>query len=449
MQFWGNGKICGKDKIKIGISRRLIATGFNAMIEIKPQLIADSDVLVPGSKSYTHRILIAAALSDGICTISNGLKSEDTLLTLDALRQMGIAIDVRDDRFIVHGEKGRLKPRLDPVYLGNSGTSMRLLTAVAALGRGRYALTGTKRMQERPIQDLLDGLAQMGVTARSINNTGCPPVEVIGDSVLGGDVLLKCGVSSQFLSALLLIAPYTQKGVEIEVIEGPVSKPYVDMTIDVMEEFGVQTKRDGYRSFAVAGGQIYRAGSYNVEPDCSQAGYFWAAAAITGSKIKVKGTTLKTRQGDVRFTRLLENMGCKISYETDGISVTGGPLSAITADMADMPDMVPTLAVLAAFAAGTTQIENVGHLKAKESDRLGSVVNELSKIGIEASCSDTGMKIRGGNPKGAIIDTYGDHRIAMSFALAGLNVPGIVISDEKCVEKSFPNFWRVFEGLGR
>jgi 3-phosphoshikimate 1-carboxyvinyltransferase len=419
------------------------------MIEIQPLKIVDSEVIVPGSKSYTHRILIAAALSDGICTITNGLKSEDTLLTLDALRQMGIAIDVIDDRFIVHGEKGRLRPCSDPVYLGNSGTSMRLLSAVAALGQGRYTLTGTKRMQERPIQDLLDGLVQMGVTARSINHTGCPPVEVNGGSISGGDVSLKCGVSSQFLSALLLVAPYTQNGVDINIIEGPVSKPYVDMTIDVMEEFGVKINRDGYRSFAVAGGQIYRAGSYEVEPDCSQAGYFWAAAAITGSKIKVKGTTPKTRQGDVRFTQLLEYMGCKISYETDGISVTGGPLSAVTADMADMPDMVPTLAVVAAFAEGTTKIENVAHLKAKESDRLGSVVHELSKMGIEASCSDTGMKIKGGSPKGTIIDTYGDHRMAMSFALAGLNVPGILIMDENCVEKSFPEFWNVFEGLHR
>ncbi|MEJ2658260.1 MAG: 3-phosphoshikimate 1-carboxyvinyltransferase [Desulfobacterales bacterium] len=407
------------------------------MIEIKPQKLADSDVIVPGSKSYTHRILIAAALSEGVCTISNGLKSEDTLLTLDALKQMGIAIDVMDDRFVVHGKKGRLKPCLNPVYLGNSGTSMRLLTAVAALGQGRYTLTGIKRMQERPIQDLLEGLVQMGVFARSIDNTGCPPVEVNGGRVSGGTVSLKCGVSSQFLSALLLIAPYTQNGVEINIIEGPVSKPYVDMTIDVMEEFGVNVKRDEYRNFAVAGGQIYRAGSYDVEPDCSQAGYFWAAAAITGSKIKVKGTTLKTRQGDVRFTRLLENMGCKISDESDGISVTGGPLSAVTADMADMPDMVPTLAVVAAFSAGTTVIENVGHLKAKESDRLGSVVHELSKMGIEASCSDTGMKIKGGSPKGAKIETYGDHRMAMSFALAGLNVHGIVISDENCVDNIF------------
>ncbi|HAY38375.1 MAG TPA: 3-phosphoshikimate 1-carboxyvinyltransferase, partial [Desulfobacteraceae bacterium] len=255
------------------------------MIEIKTQKIYDSEVTVPGSKSYTHRILISAALSDGVCTITNGLRSEDTLLTLNALRQMGISIDVWDDQIVVHGEKGKLKPCHDPVYLGNSGTSMRLLTAVASLGQGRYTLAGIKRMEERPIQDLLDGLGQLGVTAFSINKTGCPPVEVKGGNVAGGSVALRCGVSSQFLSALLLIAPYTQNGVEFNIIEGPVSKPYVDMTVDVMEEFGVEVHRNGYEQFSVAGGQIYKAGSYSVEPDCSQAGYFWAAAAITGSKI--------------------------------------------------------------------------------------------------------------------------------------------------------------------
>jgi 3-phosphoshikimate 1-carboxyvinyltransferase len=219
------------------------------------------------------------------------------------------------------------------------------------------------------------------------------------------------------------------------------------MTVDVMQEFGVEVHRDGYHRFRVSGGQTYRAGSYVVEPDCSQAGYFWAAAAISGAKIKVKGITRKTRQGDVRFTELLEKMGCNILYETDGIAVLGGPLSAITADMADMPDLVPTLAVVASFAKGTTVIENVAHLKAKESDRLGSVVQELSKIGIQASCSHTGMMVTGGTPHGSEIDTYGDHRMAMSFSLIGLKVPGVSIKDEMCVEKSFPNFWDVFQEL--
>lgn len=417
------------------------------MIKLIPQKVINSDVIVPGSKSYTHRILIAAALSDGICSIQNSLKSEDTLLTLNALRHLGVKIDENSDRLIVHGSRGVLKSVSDPVFLGNSGTSMRLLTAVASIGDGMYILTGTKRMQERPIQDLVDGLQQIGVFARPVNSNGCPPVRVKGGKIKGGKIALKCGRSSQYLSALLLIAPYTEEGLDITVIEGPVSRPYLDMTVDVMGNLGVVVDRDQYHNFKIKGGQIYRAGSYLVEPDCSQAGYFWAAAAITGAEIKVKGTSKSSHQGDVRFTEVLETMGCKILTENDGIKVAGGSLSAIEVDMADMPDMVPTLAVVAAFAKGTTLIKNVAHLKAKESDRLGSVVNELLKMGIKASCNDTGMIIEGGNPRGAEIDTYGDHRIAMSFALAGLKIPGIVIRDEKCVEKSFPNFWEVFTGL--
>lgn len=418
------------------------------MIEIKSQKIKKSvEVAVPGSKSYTHRILIAAALSDGICTLQNCLKSKDTLLTLNALRQLGVKVEERDNRLMVHGTNGVLKPCSCPVYLGNSGTSMRFLTGVAALGDGMYTLTGTERMFERPIQDLIDGLNQIGVFASSINKNGCPPVEIRGGRVKGGALSLKCKISSQYLSSLLLIAPYTQEGLEITVTDGLVSKPYVDMTIDIMTRLGVKVARDGYRRFTIHGRQAYRAGSYVVEPDCSQAGYFWAAAAITGSRIKVKGITKASRQGDVRFTKILEAMGCKIFHEKDGIAVSGVSLSAVEVDMADMPDIVPTLAVVAAFAKGTTLIKNVAHLKAKESDRLAAVVNELSKMDIKASPTDTGLAIKGGRPCGAVIDTYGDHRIAMSFAIAGLRVPGIVIKDEKCVEKSFPDFWNVFEGL--
>lgn len=426
------------------------------MIEIRPQKIKKSEVTVPGSKSYTHRILIAAALSDGTCTIQNCLKSEDTLLTMGALKQMGIRMDEHNDKIVIYGTNGQLKSCDDPVYLGNSGTSMRLLTGVAALGHGTYLLTGTERMLERPIQDLLDGLNQIGVSARSVKNNGCPPVEIKGQKIKAKHVSLKCNISSQYLSSLLLIAPYTENGLEITVSQGPVSKPYVDMTVDIMERLGVKLTRDGYKSFQVPGNQTYRSGSYTVEPDCSQAGYFWAAAAITGSEVKVKGITGDSHQGDVRFTQVLEAMGCKIFYENDGIAVSGGELSAIEIDMSDMPDLVPTLAVVAAFAKGTTIIKNVAHLKAKESDRLSAVANELVKLGIEVRQTDTGLIINGRPPKGEPegreaakieIETYNDHRIAMSFAVAGLVVPGIVIRDEKCVEKSFPEFWDVFQGL--
>lgn len=417
------------------------------MIEIKTHPITDSTVCVPGSKSYTHRILIAAALSDGICRIINPLRSEDTLLTLSGLKQMGVDVDANTEEIVVHGTAGRLKPCKDTIYLGNSGTSIRLLTGICALGSGCYVLDGTDRMQERPIQDLIDGLNQLGIGAHAIHKNGCPPVHVNGKQVSGGPVKLNCNISSQYLSSLLLMAPYTRDGLDITVAQGPVSKPYVDMTLEVMERLGVRVDRDGYTHFKVPGNQVYRAGTYTVEPDCSQAGYFWGAAAITGAAVKVKGTTKQSRQGDVRFADVLAAMGCRVAEDPDGIRVSGGPLVGVDVDMSDMPDMVPTLAVVAAFATGTTEIRNVAHLKAKECDRLNSVVTELNKMGIDAECTDKGMVITGGQPIGAQIHTYDDHRLAMSFAMAGLKVPGIVIKDEACVGKSFPNFWDVFQTL--
>lgn len=419
------------------------------MIEILPGIVNKYEIDVPGSKSYTHRLLIASALSDGLSILKNCLRSEDTILTLETLRLMGVKIEDFEKEIIVYGSKGVLKACDKPIYLGNSGTSMRLLTGVAALGNGEYTLTGTKRMSERPIQDLLDGLNILGVEARSIDNNGCPPVIIKGGKIKGGYIELKCNISSQFLSSVLLIAPYTEEGIKIKVVEGPVSKPYIDMTIDIMAKLGVNVNRDGYTGFAIDGKQNYKAGSFSVEPDCSQAGYFWAAAAITGSEIKVKGITKDSRQGDIKLTRLLEKMGCKVYFESDGITVKGGSLVAIETDMSDMPDMVPTLAVVAAFANGTTVIKNVEHLKAKESDRLSAVINELSKTGIETKSVGSDIVIKGGTPAGAHIDTYNDHRIAMSFAVAGLKTPGIFIKNEKCVEKSFPNFWEVFAKLGR
>ena len=417
------------------------------MKEIKPYKITNCQVSVPGSKSYTHRMLIAAALSDGMCTIHNALASEDTRLTMEALRQMGIQIDFHDNDVRVYGKGGRLSGGNAAIHLGNSGTSMRLLSAVAALGKGTYTLTGTVRMQKRPIKDLLDALQQIGVKARSLNDNGCPPVEITGTTIRKDQVSINCQKSSQYLSALLLIAPCTQHGLEICVTGGPVSRPYVDLTIDLMNTFGLRLERDGYRRFNVPGRQIYRAGEYAVEADCSQAAYFWGAAAIGGADIKVLGVKADSAQGDIRFADLLRSMGCRVSKTSDGIAVAGGSLSAIEADLADMPDQVPTLAVVAAFATGTTVIKNVAHLKSKESDRLSATVTELKKMEIDATCTANDLVVKGGKPKGAIIDTYNDHRIAMSFAIAGLNVPGVCIRNEGCVEKSFPDFWQVFEGL--
>ena len=416
-------------------------------MKIQPIKARTAEITVPGSKSYSHRILIAAALSNGACRIENCLMSEDTRYTLAALRQLGVSIQEKAEHVTVHGCSGKFKPCDRPLFLGNSGTSMRLLTAVAGLGSGTYRVEGTKRMHERPMEDLLDGLMQLGIPAKSIHKNGCPPVEVKGSRGKGGPIKLRCGKSSQFLSAILLIAPYLQSGADIHIIEGPVSKPYIDMTIDVMNRFGIQVGREGYRHFTVSMTKPYQSADFRVECDASQAGYFWASAAITGSSIKVLDIDRSSLQGDIRIVSLLESMGCRSNQEQDGIRLQGGELSAIQADMADIPDMVPTLAVVAAFARGTTVIRNVAHLKEKESNRLAAVVQELNKMGIAASCTDDGMVIAGGAPHGATIETYNDHRVAMSFAMAGLVTPGIDIQDPDCVEKSFPNFWEVFAAL--
>jgi 3-phosphoshikimate 1-carboxyvinyltransferase len=416
------------------------------IIEPKPVKPAVT-IQVPGSKSYTHRTLIAAALSDGTCRVDNPLRSEDTLLTLKALGQMGIPIDAQPDRIVVHGQSGRFSPVTQPIDFRNSGTSMRLFGALAVLGEGPYMLTGTKRMCERPMQALLDSLVQLGVPAHSLGRNGCPPVVIVGGRCPGDRTTIDCSISSQYLSALLLIAPCLPRGLIIDVSQGPVSKPYIDMTADIMAVFGVNLQREGYTHFKVPGGQAYGAGDYAVEPDGSNASYFWAAGAVTGARIKVGGVTAASRQGDVGLVKVLEQMGCRVEREDDGIAVTGGALKAVTVDMGHMPDVVPTLAVVAAFAEGRTVIRNVAHLRAKECDRLAAVASELAKMGIEARALDNELHIVGGVPQGADIETYDDHRMAMSFAVAGLKVPGVQIQNPDCVAKSFPNYWEVFEQL--
>lgn len=416
------------------------------MYSVRAEPIENKSVIVPGSKSYTHRIFIAAALADGSSTVLNALSSEDTGLTLQALVQMG-AHAQKTETVVITGFGGRPQPCAGPIYLGNSGTSIRLLTGIAALGSGSYRLTGTERMGQRPIADLLEGLAQIGVVSRCDHQNGCPPLEIEGGTIYGRRLEIVCRESSQYLSALLLLAPCTDRGLDITVLGEPVSKPYIDMTVAIMQQFGIAVTREGYRRFAINGGQHYRPGTYRVEPDCSQASYFWAVAAITGTAIKVNGITRDSGQGDLRLVPVLAEMGCTVAYEDDGITVTGGDLYGITVDMADMPDMVPTLAVVAAFARGQTVIHNVAHLHGKESDRLEAMAAELTKMGIVAHCGAAELVIEGGRPQGVEIETYNDHRIAMSFAVAGLKAPGTVIRNPGCVDKSFPGFWEVLETL--
>lgn len=416
------------------------------MIEIQPLDKVAATVRVAGSKSHTHRLLIAAGLSDGECSVLNPLRSEDTELTLNALKQFGVNGREGDGALHLAGTGGRLRAGGE-IFLGNSGTSMRLLTAVAALADGPTVLDGTPRMRERPVGELLEALTDLGVNARSVHGNHCPPVALDGGAPAGGPVHIRCGVSSQYLSGLLLMAPCLREGLDIRVTEGPVSRPYIDMTVTLMEGFGVRVERDGYSRFVVPGGQRYRPGVYRVAPDVSNASYFWAAAAVSGGTVTVRDTAADTLQGDIRLLDRFQAMGCRVERTDAGIAVTGGSLRAVDVDMGDIPDMVPTLAMVAAFAEGTTVIRNVAHLRAKECDRLDAVATELGKMGIAAETGPDSLRITGGPAHGADIHTYDDHRIAMSFAVAGLRVPGVRIWDERCVAKSFPGFWDVFREL--
>lgn len=405
-----------------------------------------ASLTLPGSKSYTHRALVAAALADGESLLSNALKAEDTELTAQTLAQLGAAIDWQGATIRVRGTGGRWRPVAEPIYLGNSGTSMRFFTALVALGQGTYTLTGTERLCQRPLGELLQALEQLGVQVASERGDGCPPVTVRG-GLRGGRAALSGAVSSQYVSALLFLGPLAPAGVEIEITDKLVSRPYVDLTLEVLEDFGISYYREGYRYFQVPGGQVYQPLDYDIEADASSASYFWAAAAVTGGKVTITNLTLDSCQGDAAFPGVLERMGCTVESSESGLIVQGGDLHGITVDMAAMPDLVPTLAVAAAFAKGETTITGVAHLRHKESDRLAAVATELQKMGIAARQTADGLVIPGGTPHGAAIDTYQDHRLAMSFAVAGLKVPGVVINDPSCVAKSFPDFWKFFDKL--
>jgi 3-phosphoshikimate 1-carboxyvinyltransferase len=414
--------------------------------EITPCRQVQATLTLPGSKSYTHRALMAAALAAGESVLYNALAAEDTELTAAALTQLGAGIDWQGATIRVTGRGGRWLPSPLPIYLGNSGTSMRFLTALAALGEGEYLLTGTERLCQRPLGELLEALGQAGVQAVSERGDGCPPVRVTG-GLTGGRTQLSGAISSQYLSALLFIGPLAPAGLAIDITGELVSRPYVDLTLEVLGNFGISYYREGYRYFELPGDQSYLPREYEIEADASSASYFWAAAAVTGGRVTITNLSLESSQGDAAFPEVLGRMGCAVESSPAGLTVQGGPLHGVTVDMATMPDLVPTLAVLAAFAAGDTVITGVAHLRHKESDRLHAVATELGKLGIEARETPDGLVIRGGAPKGAVIHTYNDHRIAMSFAVAGLKIPGVAIEDPECVAKSFPEFWQFFQQL--
>jgi 3-phosphoshikimate 1-carboxyvinyltransferase len=417
------------------------------MLEITPREKIDAEISLPGSKSITNRALVIGALAEGETRLINWLHCEDTAVMIDCLGRLGFAVTPGEDGLAIAGRAGKIPRDRAELWAANSGTTMRFLTGLAALGRGKYTLNGSPRMRQRPIEDLLEGLRALGVDCRSDRENDCPPVTIRGRGLSGGTCKLSGEISSQFLSALLLAAPYAKEAVTIKIRGELVSRPYVDMTLRMMADFGVEVEEKAPAIFNIPPGQTYRGRVYAVEGDASSASYFLAAAAVTGGRVKVLNVGESSIQGDAGFARLLERMGARVETGPDWTEVSGPLNRGIKIDLNEMPDMVPTLAVAALFAPGRTVIANVANLRHKECDRLSAMAAELQKIGARAEELPDGLVVEGGDLHGAEVETYNDHRIAMAFALAGLRIPGIKIKNPACVAKTFPNFFEAFLAL--
>ncbi|MBP1684934.1 MAG: 3-phosphoshikimate 1-carboxyvinyltransferase [Deltaproteobacteria bacterium] len=411
----------------------------------------DCEVRVLGSKSITNRALLIAALADGESTIAAALFSDDTHYMAQGWRQVGISVteDAAGERFTVGGCGGVVPAPQADLYVGNAGTAMRFLVAALCVGHGQFRVDGSARMRERPIQDLLDALAQLGAQVRSAAGNGCPPVLIDADGLAGGRARISADKSSQFLSAVLLAAPYARRRVEVEVVGGLVAPPYVDMTVGLMRAFGVAVQHEDHRRFTVDAA-VYGARRYHVEPDASSAQYFLAAAALCGGRVRVPGLGSHSLQGDVRFVDLLEQMGATVVRGDDFLEVRGGAqLDGIEADMNAISDTAPTLAALAPFARRPVVIRNIAHVRLQESDRLHAVATELQRLGVRVRELDDGLRIEPSTIRPAVVETYDDHRLAMAFALVGLRAPGVAIRDPQCVRKTFPDFFSRLEVLRR
>jgi 3-phosphoshikimate 1-carboxyvinyltransferase len=402
----------------------------------------------PGSKSITNRALVLAGLHNRrACVLRGALHSEDTEVMADGLNRLRIS--VRPDWPSVWVERPageRVIPAAEAtLYVANSGTTMRFLTAAAAAGEGKYRLDGNPRMRERPIADLLTGLRRLGVRVESERHNGCPPVTVEAHGLAGGTVSVKGDVSSQFLSALLLAAPAARGDVTLRVESELVSQPYVAMTVALMRQWGLAVDCRGAREYRVPGQQSCGVAEYAIEPDASAASYFFGAAAVTGGEVTVEG--LGDLQGDVHFVDVLERMGCEVSHAPGRLTVRGRPLRGVDADMNAISDCVMTLAAVACFAVGPTTVRNVAHVRHKETDRLAALTVELRRLGAGVEEFADGLTITPGPLRGAAVDTYDDHRMAMSLALVGLRVPGVRIRNPGCVAKTYPHFFADLEKL--
>ncbi len=425
-----------------------------AALPIEPSGPLDATVRVPGSKSITNRALLIAALAHGESELSGPLASDDTDVMREALAQLGARVESRGDPWVVGGVGGTLRVPSKPLYVQNSGTTARFLTAAATLAPGPVEIDGNARMRERPIVHLVDALRDLGAAVDPLGTNGCPPVRVAGGGLPGGLVTIDGSQSSQYTSAILLAAPYAKHSVTVTFRNGVlVSKPYVDITLQMMRAFGAEAdwaedQEDPHIN--VRAGRSYQARAYAIEPDASSAAYPFCAAAIAGGSVRVEGVPTDSLQSDWRILDLLERMGCTVHRRSTTVEVLGPdrPLRSLgEVDMNEMPDAALAYAVVALFADGPTLIKNVWNLRIKETDRLEALQTELRKLGARAQADRDSLHIQPGPLHGAEIDTYDDHRMAMSFSLAGLRVPGVVIKDPGCVSKTWPKYFDVFRHL--
>jgi len=411
----------------------------------------DAQVLVVGSKSYTNRALIIAALARGESLLTGALFSDDTLYMAESLRQLGVTVEADEQACTLRvvGLSGQVDAANAQAFVGNSGTTARFLPPVMALGRGVYEIDGVPRMRERPIAPLIDSLSALGVRVEALGNPGCFPLRIHGGTLTGSAVSVSGSASSQYASGLMMAAPAMPRGLTLTLEGELVSRPYLEMTAQAMRDFGAQVTRRGERTFVIEHG-AYQGRVYAVEPDASAASYFFAAAAITGGRVRVEGLGTRSLQGDRGLVHILANMGCTLREGQDFTELVGpapGQLVGVDVDMAELSDVAQTLAVVAPFARTPTRVTGIGFIRKKETDRVGAVVKELNKLGIAAIEEADGFVVPPGTASPGAVDTYDDHRMAMSFALLGLVRPGIVINDPGCVSKTFPTYFDVLETL--
>jgi 3-phosphoshikimate 1-carboxyvinyltransferase len=412
----------------------------------------DARVQVPGSKSISNRVLLLAGLADGVSELSGLLESDDTRVMAQALRALGATLSGQGADLRVAGTAG--KPLVPPqgIDVHASGTAARFLTAALALVPGECVIDGVPRMRQRPIGDLVDALRALGVDADALSPGGCPPVRVRGGAPFGGAIEIDASRSSQYVSALLQIGPYAARPLTLRLRDGVLaSRPYVDVTLQVMRAFGASAGFRDAATLEVEPGRGYRGQRHQVEPDASTAAYFFAAAAIAGGRVRVEGLPGDSAQADMGLLAILERMGCEVSRQPSFVEVRGptGTLRPIDEDMNALPDAVLAAAVTALFASGTSTIRNIAHLRLKESDRLAALGSELQKLGAQVKVGTDSLTITPPAAlRGAEIATHDDHRMAMAFALAGLRVPGVRILEPGCVAKSWPRYFEAFDALG-